>query len=165
MDGLSWNSDHWADGVLSERRYGLTFIGGRSHIVVIRVDQRLGPAGTPVEQWLPNLARYRTEHPDRAEFLASSTPVTAETARMWGYPMTWFDSFAFGWEETKPAGEELRIPAWFPLLLSGILPGCWLLALRRRRNRRALGQCLLCGYDLRASKDRCPECGTAIVHT
>jgi hypothetical protein len=47
-------------------------------------------------------------------------------------------------------------------LAPGLLSALWVkhLAGHRRRQRRAAGQCVKCGYDLRASPDRCPECGT-----
>ena len=54
----------------------------------------------------------------------------------------------------------INIPLWLPMLGFGpIVTWNWFLVLRRRK-RKKLGLCLKCGYDLRASKDRCPECGT-----
>ncbi len=52
-----------------------------------------------------------------------------------------------------------RLPLWLPALLC--LAGSCLSLFhgRRRRKRKKLGLCVKCGYDLRASKDRCPECG------
>jgi hypothetical protein len=46
--------------------------------------------------------------------------------------------------------------------LTAVLPLIELFRLRRRRRSLAAGLCPVCGYDLRASRERCPECGTMI---
>jgi len=61
---------------------------------------------------------------------------------------------------------EFHFDYWFLLLVGGALPlmkltGAARRAIRRRRLRASPGHvCLSCGYDLRATPQRCPECGT-----
>jgi hypothetical protein len=54
---------------------------------------------------------------------------------------------------------DLFIPFWIPTLAFGFLSYPSWHGAYRRRQRRKLGLCEKCGYDLRGSKDRCPECG------
>jgi hypothetical protein len=64
------------------------------------------------------------------------------------------------------AFSSLTLPLYFLTLLSAILPAHYLLRVRKRRrmaSRRARGCCVSCGYDLRASPGRCPECGVVVV--
>jgi hypothetical protein len=60
----------------------------------------------------------------------------------------------------RQSGSSIVISYWFPLVAAmGLL--CVLLRQHlHSRMRIRDGLCLACGYDLRATPDRCPECGT-----
>jgi hypothetical protein len=62
-------------------------------------------------------------------------------------------------------GQEVLLVRYWVLAASlGMLPLLWLaLALFQAKVNR--GHCRACGYDLRATPDRCPECGTMPSHT
>ena len=56
-------------------------------------------------------------------------------------------------------GLSVTLPDWFLVFLTAALPGMQLFIWFRRERKPALGACAKCGYDLRATPDRCPECG------
>lgn len=73
------------------------------------------------------------------------------------------DGGRFGFLYYRGTGSQtgrrlFEIPHWFVILLFSILP-TWRY-LHRRPVPPPAGMCIKCGYDLRATPDRCPECGT-----
>ena len=54
------------------------------------------------------------------------------------------------------------VPHALPAILFALLPAYTIFNQTRNRRRTRTGRCIACGYDLRASNDRCPECGVAI---
>ena len=103
------------------------------------------------------------------------------------YPSRWY-LYKVGQAPTTSAGSEIRTFLGLGFLRSSAVNGSYarrswtlvlpyglfltmlvttnvllarrILRLRMQQQRRQLGQCLVCGYDLRASPNRCPECGT-----
>ena len=59
----------------------------------------------------------------------------------------------------------IAVPFWAIVATFGLPVALWCVGWRRRqkRNRVALGLCPDCGYDLRATPHRCPECGAGAV--
>jgi hypothetical protein len=86
----------------------------------------------------------------------------AERHAIWPH-LGHFGATAF---DGRPKDELFRgaavvmLPAWVPIVLLGIAPVFAVRrAMRRWRRRAKIGRCAKCGYDLRATPDRCPECG------
>jgi hypothetical protein len=70
--------------------------------------------------------------------------------------------FWIEWQLSDTSGWVWTAPYWKLFWLSLGLPFLW--GARRVRGRIArIGRCIACGYDLRATPDRCPECGTSVA--
>ncbi len=98
------------------------------------------------------------------------------------FEVDWYSPTAGGFEWQRDAlgvviyrGQTDKLNSWYIsiqystlLLLSAPVPLLiywrhWQRALPDYRRRTGL--CPKCGYDLRASKERCPECGTPVIPT
>jgi hypothetical protein len=69
-------------------------------------------------------------------------------------------TFQAGPGNTPMTNRVLVLPCWLIASILLIPTSTRLVAWGRRRQRRHRDLCVNCGYDLRASPERCPECAT-----
>ena len=58
--------------------------------------------------------------------------------------------------------QRLFIPCWFATIITAAPVAIWIDRFIKQRKRHERGFCNNCGYDLRATPDRCPECGKTV---
>ena len=115
--------------------------------MITRLLNRLGvPVLMPDEPHLPKPRRNRIVLP-------------------WVLPCMLFGVTGTTWIGTKSAAAGLPAWWWFGLGAAyvSLTIGVVRLSVEERRYRRWFksGACLRCGYDLRATPNKCPECGLA----
>jgi outer membrane protein assembly factor BamB len=134
-------------GVLS-RDGSLSF--GQTHDVWQSTIRRpLGGASTPANLWWTREPLARS---------ANDVPVRSLLHFAWTHR-----SRPSGTSLGNQSETTLTLPHWLVAALLAIAPLAWLSGAWRDRRRYAAGLCPWCGYDLRESKGKCPECGRAIA--
>jgi hypothetical protein len=95
---------------------------------------------------------------------------TGRYFRAWGFAFSYDTNFEIDSSRHMFARGRiyrLSMPYWtaWAMWLPVAIYGDRLRRQRIRNGRRLKGQCMECGYDLRATPDRCPECGTLTRYT
>jgi hypothetical protein len=141
-----WVRSYW-------RLDGLVHISIHGTSGEFRIESIHGELKTTVWHWprpgsVPGWRYYTVSHP--RNYAAESL----------NWPAVSFPGFRY--QTFSGRGISYRgifFPHWFLALLFAILPMMRLRAILRTRRRHRAGLCEHCGYDLRATPDRCPECG------
>jgi hypothetical protein len=115
---------------------------------------------------------FEKKQPRAGRFLASGQP-SPHVIKPGRQGQIQGSALGFGldvWKVDLPDYSEriysVVLPCWFLSLVTAYLPAAWLFrlgtAIQMQRRERAKGKCRSCGYDLRATPGRCPECGAEV---
>lgn len=152
---LAWVRSYWVcDGVFwKDKRVMLRVVSSRARLLV-------GYWRSVGTQDLPQVGLgYSRRLPRDFSEMQVGPEIGTGSARRWS---------RLGFVIERDGGTNTRggvaiVPYWMLLLVGGLAVFgrrlVWTPIVRRRRRRRGL--CQACGYDLRGSAERCPECGRA----
>ena len=156
---LLWVTSYWRQGVFYYESAYRRPMGSRRllHVMVIRGRLHAGYVADVRTQespgsWVPRSMGLKMKpfEPPLPPVRVSDLWRILRVARFQEYP------------RKQGHVRELTIvmPFWIVVAVSSVLPATSVVAGARRRRRLRSGKCAQCGYDLRASAEVCPECGT-----
>lgn len=139
--------------------FGVVVNRGESYFMYDRVCA----VDSPTDTYLANTVSrprlyFRSDPAGSVRFVGQPAPAVLSVGyRRWDRPLQtdWIHGAAT--QTTRVAA----LPVGAFAVISLLLPTAWVRA--RLRGRQTCGRCGACGYDLRATPDRCLECGTPVV--
>jgi hypothetical protein len=131
--------------------------------VVVQVGRLERPAGgeRAAREPAPGPADY-----DRWHRRPATSPMDPWAVRFAGFGYAEY-GYTFGpsvgaYAPTSVYNRVMMVPWYAIILATGAGPALRLRRRLARRRRHGRGACPACGYDLRATPGRCPECGRGI---
>jgi len=164
-----WVRSFWVAEDLDQFRYWTTATGveyirrgfwdGRGRVALYWGSGRTPPA-TGWTRWIASLSQEKPYLKYRQFSPTNNYPLLSPEKTM-------THALGFGYYESPPVGtgnfrgvkRAVTVPFYALAAATSILPLFWVRS-RWQRQRRFRDVCKCCGYDLRATPDRCPECGT-----
>jgi len=154
---------------LRGRRWQMQF--GRQRVWVDNDPQRRldrEPGMSLARQWMEEAHQAYLAANERLYSALLSRSPTAEPRKAYRQAAdAWFAARVTYWDSQRLRSHHVSYGVRYTTVAGAVslLSLAWLVRVallgRRRRRNKGLGLCPSCGYDLRATPGRCPECGAA----
>jgi hypothetical protein len=159
--GVSCNQAGYSDGAIFQRR-GILYFDPGGLLLMYDIISIPGPR---TDQFLRSWRDARASQGPKYFETRSSAPGAYSFSAPDKLPAHFGFSFSIQHMGAEPGSPndvggqdvQLSVPYWFIAFSSAVLPTAWWFSARRGYEQ---GHCQKCGYDLRGTPERCPECGS-----